>query len=232
MTIKILHLYADIMNLYGEYGNIKVLEHALKLNNINVLVEKKTVDDELLLNDYNMIYIGCGTEKNQEKVLEHLKKYKDDIKKYIENNGIILATGNSYEMFGKQICEKEALGIFDFYVERTKDRITSDVIYQSKCIENEIVGFVNKMSNITHNLNPFFKVCFGIGENENNDYEGVQYKNFYGTYVLGPLLARNPYFLKYIVEKLAKKKISWNWKDYENERQGYELVLEELKNRE
>ena len=45
-------------------------------------------------------------------------------------------------------------------------------------------------------MNPFFKVELGIGENENNDYEGVKYKNFYGTHVSGPILARNPELLE------------------------------------
>ena len=51
-------------------------------------------------------------------------------------------------------------------------------------------------SKMYHNMNPFFKVKFGIGENENNDYEGVKYKNFFGTHISGPVLVRNPEFLQ------------------------------------
>ena len=50
-----------------------------------------------------------------------------------------------------------------------------------------------------YDINPFFKVELGIGENENNDYEGVKYKNFYGTHVSGPILARNPELLEKMV---------------------------------
>ncbi|MBQ9267513.1 MAG: hypothetical protein IJ217_04465 [Clostridia bacterium] len=234
MQIKILHLYYDIMNLYGEYGNVKILETAIKEQGFQVIVEKKSLGDELSINDYDFIYLGCGTERNQSVVLEDLKRYQPDLKKYIEESKVMLATGNSYEMFGKSIEGKEALGIFDFEVSRTKDRVTSDVIYKSKYLEKEVVGFVNKMSNIVHNLNPLFEVEFGIGENEKNNQEGVKYKSFYGTYVSGPILVRNPEFLRHLVKEICcTKDTAFQMKEiyHENEEKGYELVLKELKGR-
>lgn len=234
MDIRVLHLYYDIMNLYGEYGNIAILENRIKEQGFNVIVDKKTIGDSININDYDCIYIGSGTEKNQAVVLDDLKKYAESIKDYIESSKFFLATGNSYEMFGKNIDEKEALGIFDFEVTRTKDRITSDIIYKSEFLQNEVVGFVNKMSNIVHNLNPLFEVVFGIGENEKNDTEGVKYKNFYGTYISGPILVRNPEFLNYLVKEIcSNKETTHKIKEipHENEQKGYELVLSELKKR-
>lgn len=125
-------------------------------------------------------------------------------------------------------------GIFDFEVKREKVRETSDIIYKSKFLDNKIVGFVNKCTKIYHNMNPFFEVDFGIGENENNDYEGVKYKNLYGTHVSGPILSRNPELLKMMTEIICKNK-NKNFKlkniEYRNEELGYELVLGELRNR-
>lgn len=226
--MKILHWYYDIMNLYGEYGNVKILEKHLKNQKENVSIDKKTIGEDVDVLKYDFIYIGAGTEKNQEIVLEDIKKYKKEIKEYIESDKLFLATGNSYELFGNLVGKKEALKIFDFEVERTNDRITSDVIYTSEYFKEKVVGFVNKMSTITYNLNPLFKVEFGIGENENNDYEGIKYKNFYGTYISGPLLVRNPEVLKTLVKKLCK---NYSEIKYENEEQGYELVLKELSKR-
>ena len=51
MQIKLLHLYYDLMNLYGEYGNVTILEDRLKEQNIDVIVDKKTISDELNIND-------------------------------------------------------------------------------------------------------------------------------------------------------------------------------------
>lgn len=89
-------------------------------------------------------------------------------------------------------------------------------------------------SKMYHNMNPFFEVVFGIGENENNDYEGVKYKNFYGTHLSGPLLVKNPELLQKLVNDICKaEKNSFKWKKikYTNEEEGYEITLRELKNR-
>ena len=89
-------------------------------------------------------------------------------------------------------------------------------------------------SKMYHNMNPFFKVKFGIGENENNDYEGVKYKNFFGTHISGPVLVRNPEFLQKIVieiGKINKNNFKYNKIEYKNEENGYKLVLNELMKR-
>lgn len=234
MEIKILHWYYDIMNLYGEYGNIKILEKHLKDQKLKVVVEKKTVKEDVKLDDYDFIYIGAGTEDNQMFVLQDMIKYKTQLKDYIDSEKVALFTGNSYEILGKSIDEVEALGILDFETKRLKDRVTSDVIYKNKFLKKRVVGFVNKMTNIVHNLNPLFEVEFGIGENENKDIEGIKYKNLYGTHVSGPILVRNPEVLEMIVRMICMKKdrnIIYKRKEYKNEKDGYELVLNELKNR-
>jgi CobQ-like glutamine amidotransferase family enzyme len=234
------------MNLYGEYGNIKILEEHIKDQGYEVIVDKKTINDEIDISQYSFIYIGCGTEKNQLVVLEDIKKYKDELNKYINQGKVLLATGNAYEMFGKQITiEKrdnigkedvtvEGLGIVDFDVIRQKDRITSDIIYSSKYLDNKVVGFINKMSEIHHNIDSLFKVEFGVGENNKNDSEGVKHKNFFGTYVIGPILVRNPELLNKIVEQIcisSDEKFVLKDVEYDIEKKAYELVLEELSKR-
>lgn len=234
MQVKLLHLYYDIMNLYGDYGNVVVLKKYLEDQGASVILDKKTIGDEINVKEYDFIFIGSGTERSLDRVLLDLSKYKDDIKEYIDEKKILLATGNSFEMFGKSIDGKEALGIFDFEVKRDKDRTTSDVIYKSQYLKKEVVGFINKGTKMYHNMNPFFEVEFGIGENENNDYEGVKYKNFYGTHLSGPVLARNPDFAMTIVAEIMKD-VKPNFKlkkvNYQNEIDGYELVLSELRKR-
>jgi len=234
MKIKILHMYYDLMNLYGEYGNINILEHHLKDIGIEVEVDKKSIGDEVHLLDYDFLYIGCGTEKNQMVVLEDFKQYKEDFKEYMNLNRYALFTGNSFEMLGKKIENTEALNLLDFEVKKLKDRVTSDVILKSKYFNREVVGFINKMSNVVHNSNPLFEVEFGIGENENNDYEGIKHKNIYGTYVSGPILIRNPEMLKIIILGICEvkdKNFKCKVNTYQNEEDGYLLVLSELMKR-
>ena len=41
------------------------------------------------------------------------------------------------------------------------------------------------------------------GNRKNEKNVGILKNNFYGTYLLGPLLVRNPYFTSYIVKKIC-----------------------------
>lgn len=230
MNINILHLYYDIMNLYGEYGNIKVLERHLIDQGVNVIVDKKSIGDEIDFNKYDFIYIGSGTENNQLFVLKDLLKRKDNLKEYIENDGFALFTGNSYEMLGKAIDDKEALSIFDFETKTEETRTTSDIICTSDIIEDKIIGFINSMSIVSNNDKPLFKVLKGGAGNE----EGIRHKNTFGTHIIGPILVRNPELLKYFIKELCiSKDNDYIYKEliYDEEEMSYKIALKELENR-
>lgn len=238
MEIKILHLYYDLLNLYGEYGNINILISRLEDQGVKVILDRKTVGDTFDFSEYNFIYVGSGIESNLLIALGDLKTHSEELKKYIELNKVALFTGNSIEMLGNEIKESEkqieGLNVFEFIVSRLTDRKTADIIYTSKLFEKETVGFINKQANIEKNNNHLFDVAFGIGENEENSHEGVFKNNLIATYVIGPILVRNPHILKYFVEKIIKSKDeNFNIKEieYKNEEEGYELVLKELKER-
>ena len=133
--MKILHLYHDIMNLYGEYANVAALKRMLENNKIPCKVETLSVGDKLELLEYDFIYVGSGTESNQKYVMEHLKKYKGQLKSYIDAGRFLLMTGNGFEILGKTITdakgkEYQGLGIFDFtVVEQERMRNTADAIF-------------------------------------------------------------------------------------------------------
>ena len=95
MEITIGHLYYDLMNLYGESGNIKVLTYQLEKQNIKVNVKKLSIKDEINFDELDLIYIGSGTLNNQKLVLNDILKYKNDIYKYYNNNKFFLITGKS-----------------------------------------------------------------------------------------------------------------------------------------
>lgn len=88
--MKILHLYHDIMNLYGEYANVSALERMLEKSGVKFTTDRLTLFDNADLGDYDFIYIGSGTEKNQRLVLQDFKKYKDFLVEYINSGKVIL----------------------------------------------------------------------------------------------------------------------------------------------
>lgn len=234
MEIKLLHLYYDIMNLYGEYGNIKILEQHLKDQGFDVSLEKKSIGEKKNLKQYDFIYIGCGTEKNQQVILQDILPEKEDFINFIEDGKTVLLTGNSFEILGKSIDKNPALDIFDFETEHLEKRETSDVICTSEISKNKIVGFINTMSVIKNNDKPLLKIEWNSESEKINEPEGLIYKNLIGTHLIGPLLIRNPEILRVIIEKICKQKDE-NFKikeiEYEEEQKGYELVLKELEQR-
>ena len=187
--MKIAYLYYDFLNLYGEFGNIKIISNILKYNKIKHEILYLSLDDELEFDKYDLVYIGSGTEDNLLIALKHLSKYKNDIKKYIEENKFMLVTGNSVDMFGKKIEDTKALNIFDYEV--TKGSRKMEEVYH-----NKILGFIN---NNSYN-------------SEYSDNDIIRNNNFYGTYILGPILVRNPNLVKQFLNDFTGKKLKYDLK--------------------
>ena len=99
--MKILHLYHDLMNLYGDYANISALCRLLETNGVEYTLDKMSLGYEPSLLDYDFIFVGSGTEQNQKLALDHLKEYKEDLNEYIKQGKVALFTGNAFEMLGK-----------------------------------------------------------------------------------------------------------------------------------
>lgn len=207
MKITIAHLYYDLLNLYGECGNVRILKKILEEQNVDVVVKFLTVDDKLNFEDYDFVYMGMGIEDNLKIANKHLKKYKKDIQKYIEDGKCFICTGNSYELFGKEIAfesEKiKTLGIFDYKSKILEERKIMEISAKTDMIDKELVGFMNTGSTNDNEKENFLKNINNTDENE-----GIIYKNFIGTYLIGPLLVRNPELLKLIVKKIIKEKDS------------------------
>lgn len=207
MKITIAHLYYDLLNLYGECGNVRILKKILEEQNVDVVVKFLTVDDKLNFEDYDFVYMGMGIEDNLKIANKHLKKYKKDIQKYIEDGKYFICTGNSYELFGKEIAfESEiikTLGIFDYKSKILEERKIMEISAKTDMIDKELIGFMNTGSTNDNEKENFLKNINNTDENE-----GIIYKNFIGTYLIGPLLVRNPELLKLIVKKIIKEKDS------------------------
>lgn len=197
MEITIGHLYYDLMNLYGEIGNIKVLTYHLKNQGIKVNIKNLSIDDDINFDELDLIYIGSGTNNNQLLVLNDILKYKEDINKYYNDNKFFLITGNAIELFGEQIIDidnnvHEGLKLFDYYTKENKKRIVNEVYIPSLFTKDNILGFNNHFGSI-------------YKDNIKLDNKFIFNNNFYGTYTLG-LLPRNPSFTKYFIKQLIINK--------------------------
>ncbi len=75
--IKIAHLYPDMLNLYGDRGNIITLKTRLKARNLGVQVDNITMGKSFNSDDYDIIFIGGGQDFEQDALLDDLKQGKD-----------------------------------------------------------------------------------------------------------------------------------------------------------
>ncbi len=203
--MKIEILYPKLCNLYGDSSNVKYLKQTIK---DSVIVETKLNEKPRFLTEkIDLVYIGSTTEKYQELIIKDLMKYKDEIKNRIEEGQFIFATGNSFEIFCNNIMDNDnkinCLGIFDCYIKRNLNK-RHNSLFLGEFNNIKIVGSKSQFTECFDlKDNHFIKVIKGVGLNHNEEYEGIHYKNFYATYVLGPFLVLNPYFTKYLLKELG-----------------------------
>ena len=215
--IKVLHLYYDLMNLSGDSGNITAIKNALEIQKVPYSIDKLTIKDDIDFKKYDLVYIGHGSFENQELVRTHLLKYKKDILSYIEEGKFLIATGNSYELFGSKIGDKKCLGFIKFDTTKVteiitdeeiqnEERLVSEAVLKMKGFNYPVIGFYNHGYENNNVNNYLFEVIKGFGNTSRLKVEGVHKYHFYGTYLLGPLLIRNPYFLDKIMKDLFSEK--------------------------
>lgn len=212
MKITIGYLYYDLLNLYGDSGNIKTLKYHLEEQGIVVDIKNISVGDKKDFKDIDLLYIGSGTNDNTIVALEDLKKDKKELEKYIKDKKFILSTGNSIEIFGNYILlskkKIKTLGVLDYVCMKEK-RIVKDVNITTNIIEDKIIGFENHDGKVI-----------------TLDDDIIKIDNFYGTYIIGPLLVRNPKFCSFFIKELITNKD----KDFKFKDENYELDIKAYEN--
>lgn len=230
--IKIAHIYYDLLNLYGENGNIRALVKKIEEQKVNTQVSYFSLADEIDFNAHDLFYIGSGTEENLLLALEHLLPFQEEMKKAVEDGKFFVITGNAVDIFGNsyQTLDQKTyagLEIFHYDAKETATRIVGEQLYTSSLIANKIIGFQNRagiLKNVEeHNL---FTVLNGMGYTEKNESEGVWKRHAYATYLLGPIFIRNPYFTDYLIEELfTYKKLNYTKMQKGIEYQAYQEYL-------
>ncbi len=211
-NIKILWLYKDIMDLYGDRGNILAIKYQLDTLKVPYTIVEKSLGDDIDFNEYNLVYVGPGKDKNAVKAAEHLSKFKDNLRDSIENGVTFLVTGNAQILFGVEIEDSDstvypAAEIFGYSAKLTGEVFLNDYIAKPTFSNTaETYGLINRTSYLINATEPpLFNVAFS--QKDIGTTEGILYKNFFGTWALGPLLAKNPHMLLEILNRILDVKI-------------------------
>lgn len=236
MNIKILHIYHDLLNLYGERGNVEVIKRHLELHGHDVTADRKSIGDNIDFSAYDFIYAGSGTEKNQKTALAHLIKIKDSFAAAAASGTVILMTGNAFEMVGKSIetadgKKYECLNIGNFAVrENSAERKTGDIILNYEETGEQIAGFINRSSYAYDVHHPLFDIAHASCDMGGMKQEGVRINNLFGTYVIGPILFRNTHFAEYLISLILHNKGCNEFEPIiaDSEKRAYDVTLNEL----
>ncbi len=232
MNIKIMHLYPDLLNLYGDRGNIECLRKRLIWRGIDAEVVTHTCDDTSFdITDVDIIFLGGGSDREQKIVCTRLLEHKKELKDFVENGGSLVAVCGGYQLLGKYYKLEDqtipGLEILDIYTEQGKKRLIGNIVLKSDITDEEIVGFENHGGRTyTGNYKPLGKTLYGHGNHDDAGAEGVVYKNVIATYLHGPLLPKNPQLCDHILKNALKKK----YKDF-TELDPLDDELEHMANR-
>ena len=212
--LNIVDMYSDILNIYGDIGNLKCIKKRCEWRGIEVNQKSYSINDsDFDYEDIDLILIGGGSDRTQSIVSNDLLKQRQDLENYVENEGVILTICGSYQMFGNEYYDVNGdnvscLEIFDIKTVSQEDRLIGNVLIENNLdLEpKEVVGFENHGGRTSHNYKPLGNVITGYGNNGEDNSEGMIYKNFIGTYLHGPFLPKNPHVADYLILNAMKNK--------------------------
>lgn len=214
--LKICHLYPDILNLYGDRGNIICMTKRMEWRGIEAEVTGISVGDPLDYDAYDIFFIGGGQDFEQGVLLEDLAGGKaKEITRAIDDEKVFLAICGGYQMLGQyyrtwdgQQCD--FIGALDLYTIGEKERMIGNYMYQCDASDQDliVVGFENHSGKtyLGDKVRPMGKVLAGYGNNGKDKTEGARYKNVFATYSHGPLLPKNPRLADYILKTALIRK--------------------------
>ncbi len=215
--LVICHILPDLLNLYGDGGNVRILCQRLRWRGIPVGLRTVRYGDALDLNDVDLVFMGGGPDREQKLASEQLFAAKDLLKKYVEADGVLLAICGGYQILGAHWLMGddlvEGLNLVDIETRRpgtSADRLIDDMVLSSPLATWPVVGYENHAGRtyLGDGLESFGRVisAAGHGNNDKDRSDGVLYRKVIGTYSHGPLLAKNPQVADYLLTEALKRR--------------------------
>ena len=210
MELNICHLYPDILNLYGDRGNIITMKRRLEGRGIKVNIDECSIGQPLNADKYDIFFIGGGQDFEQEVLLRDLSSGKaQDIRTAVEEEKTFLAICGGYQMLGEYYktwdgVQLDFIGAIGVHTIGAKERMIGNYMFRTtpESGDTVVVGFENHSGKtyLSEQVAPLGMMLSGNGNNGEDKTEGARYKNVFGTYSHGSLLPKNPVLCDFILQ--------------------------------
>jgi len=207
MTLTVCHLYPDLLNLYGDRGNVLAFVQRCRWRGLPVRVEEANLGDTINFAEYDFLFLGGGSDREQAIMAADLGARVDALRTAVEDGLVVLAICGGYQLLGRfyrTLRDREipGLGIMDFYTEAGDKRLIGNAVIETALNGKQVklVGFENHGGRTYLNgLEPLGRVLKGHGNNGLDGLEGARYKNVFCSYLHGPLLPKNPALTDHLI---------------------------------
>jgi CobQ-like glutamine amidotransferase family enzyme len=201
--IRLIHLYPDLMNVYGDRGNVLTLVRRAEWRGLDIEVRQVSVGDPLDPNEIDLIFFGGGQDREQTVVSADFVAEKGEaVREAVEGGAALLSVCGGYQLLGKSYTtvdgqELPGAGLFDVRSVPGPQRHIGNVLIETD-LDGErrtLVGFENHSGRtyLGPGVAPLGKAVVGAGNNGEDGTEGAVYRGAIGCYLLGSLLPKNPW---------------------------------------
>ena len=211
--LRIVHLYPDALNLYGDGGNIASLSKRCAWRGIPCRVDQVLMGQELDLSDADVVLLGGGADRDQLAVCRELQGQRETLAAYVADGGVLLAICGGYQLLGHSYmmgAEKvEGLHILDLETVAGSTRLIGNVAIESPVCDAPIVGFENHAGRtmLGAGEKPLGRALVpGTGNNGEDGGEGVLHDGVVGTYLHGPILPKNPGVTDWLIARALARR--------------------------
>ncbi|OGI13642.1 MAG: glutamine amidotransferase [Candidatus Melainabacteria bacterium RIFCSPLOWO2_02_FULL_35_15] len=213
LILELAYLYPKLLNIYGDRGNVLTLSFRCQARGINLNVTAISPNEDLQGKNFDIFFMGGGQDQQQVLVSNDLQMKKKELTDLIEDNVVFLAVCGGYQLLGKYYraqdgSEIPGIDALDLYTIAGNKRMIGNVLCKEIESKNTIVGFENH-SGKTYpgsSVKPFAKIIRGSGNNGEDGFEGIRYKNVFGTYLHGALLPKNPHLADKLIRLALERK--------------------------
>lgn len=213
-NLNVAHLYGDLLNTYGDNGNLLALKYYAKKMDTDLDIDIVSLDDQFNPKDWDIVFFGGGQDYEQTIVSKDIQHKKEDLTHYIEDGGPLLAICGGYQLLGHYYVgangEKiKGIDALDHYtLSQDDNRFIGDIVIKNAETGEIYHGFENHNGKtfLGKGERPLGEVQSGHGNNGEDQSEGVIYKNVYGSYFHGPILTRNGELAKRIILTALSRK--------------------------